>query len=556
MIEESKEFLKEKDYKSAVQALKKNEPEEVAALIAEMEEEDLIPFCRELDSDFLAEVLVLLDTGIKKKIIDGLQEDELSEIMEEVSVDDTVDMIEEMPEDTARKIAETDEILKLLEEKKFSVLKPLVSTFNKIDLAKVFEEMEEEDLPLLFRILPKDLAAETFVEMDRDIKEKLIHKLSDVEIHAVMDELFVDDTVDLVEEMPTNVVRRLLAQCDSETRGYVNDLLKYPKDSAGSIMTVEYVSLRPTMTVEQAFARIRETAIDKETIYTCYVTDETNKLLGYVTAKDLMITEPDVLIGDIMESNVIYAVTEDDREDAALKISNYGFLAIPVVDRENRLVGIVTVDDAMDVIEKENTEDIAKMAAVVPDNKPYLKTSVWNIWKNRVPWLLVLMISATFTGLIINSFEEKLNAISTVLFACVPMIMDTGGNSGSQASVTVIRSIALGEINTRDTFKVIWKEFRAALLLSLTLGVACFAKLQLIDRLLFGYSDYTVLLSAIVSLSLACTIIIAKLVGCVLPLLAKKCKLDPAVVASPFITTIVDAVALLLYCMLAVVILG
>ena len=553
MDEEIKKFLAEKDYAQAAASVKK--PDEAALILSEMDADDVIPFCRALDSDFLADVLVLLDAPLQQAVIGGLRDDELHEVMEDVSVDDTADIIEDMPEEVARRIAEEDEILKLLEERKFSVLKPLLSSMNETDLAAIFESAEEEDLPVLYRILPKDLAAQMFVEIDSDTQEKLLKKLTDREIKDVMDELFLDDTVDLIEEMPSSVVKRLLAQSDSETRAYINEILKYPKDSAGSIMTIEFVRFVPTMSVKEAFDRIRETAIDKETIYTCYVTNAKNELIGLVTAKDLMLAPSGALISDIMEENVIYVNTLDDREDVARKISDYGFLAIPVVDRERRLVGIVTVDDAMAVIEEENTEDLEHIVGIVHENKPYLKTSVFSIWKNRVPWLLILMVSATFTGLIINTFESRLNAISTVLFACVPMLMDTGGNSGSQASVTVIRALALGELTTKDTWRVLWKEFRASLLLAVTLAVACFAKLMLIDNLIFGYHDYTPLLCAVVSLALLCTIVVAKIVGCSLPLLVKKCKLDPAAVASPFITTIVDAVSLIIFCGLAIAIL-
>ncbi len=554
MNEELKLFFDNKDFESAASSVK--DPEEAAQLFSEISAEDILPFARALESDFLAEVLVLLDSPLQQRILTGLHDDELQEVMEDVSVDDTVEIIEDMPQEIIRRIAEEDEILALLEEKKFSVLKPLLAAMNETDLAEIFDEVKEEDLPVLFRILPKDLAAEMFVEIDRDTQEKLLKKLTDREIKAVMDELFLDDTVDLVEEMPANVVKRLLSVSDSETRAYINELLKYPKDSAGSIMTIEFVSLRPTMTVDEAFDRIRAQAIDKETIYTCYVTDGGRKLVGLVTAKQLMLAEKNAFISDIMEENVIYADTLDDKEDVARKISDYGFLAIPITDRERRLVGIVTVDDAMEVIEEENTEDMEKMAGIVHDNTPYLKTSVWTIWKNRVPWLLILLVSATFTGLIINRFEGSLNAISTVLFACVPMLMDTGGNSGAQVSVTVIRSLALGELTTKDSAKVLWKELRVSVLLAITLAIACFAKLMLIDNLIFGYSDYTPKLCAIVSLALLCTVIVAKLVGCLLPLFVKKCKLDPAAVASPFITTIVDAVSLIIYCGLAIAILG
>ncbi len=550
MDKEIEKLLQDKDHEGIAARVKK--PEDAAALLREAGKEQILPLCRAFDSDFLADVLVLLDPDLQKIILEGLHDDELEEVMEDVSVDDTVDIIEEVPEEVARRIAEEDEILALLKERKFSVLKPLLSSMNEIDLAEVFESTEEEDLPVLFRILPKDLAADMFVEIDPDTQEKLLKKLSDREVKEVMDELFLDDTVDLVEEMPSSVVKRLLALTDSETRAYVNELLKYPKDSAGSIMTIEFVRFFPEMTVKEAFDHIREQAIDKETIYTCYVTDRANKLIGMVTAKDLMLSGTDKKISEIMKDNVIYVHTLDDKEEVARTISDYGFLAIPVVDEERRLVGIVTVDDAMEVIEEENTEDIEAMAGVLHESKPYLKTSVFSIWKNRAPWLLILLISATFTGLILNNFESML---PTALLACVPMLMDTGGNSGSQTSVTVIRSLALGELTTKDAARVLWKEFRVSILLAATLSVACFAKLQLIDRLLFGFEGYEVVPCLIVSLALFCTVIMAKFVGCMLPMLVKKCRLDPAAVASPFITTIVDALSLLIFCGLSAAIL-
>ena len=553
MDEQLNKYLSDKNYEDAADLVKKLSPEEVAKLLKEVPDCDLLPFCHEIDSGLLADVLVLLDSTLTQKIVEGLRDDELEEVMEDVSVEDTVDIIEDLPEDVARRIAEEEEILELLREKNFAVLKPLLASMNEIDLADVFESANEEDLPVLFRILPKDLAAATFVEIDRDMQEAILKKLTDREIKDVMDELFLDDTVDLVEEMPANVVKRLLAQSDSQTRKFINELLKYPQNSAGSIMTIEFVSFTPDMTVDEAFERIRKTAIDKETIYTCYVTDSAKKLIGLVTAKDLLLADKSALISDIMEDNVIYANTHDDREEVARKISDYGFIAIPVTDNERRLVGIITVDDAIDVLEEENTEDLERMVGIVPDNKPYLKTSVFSIWKSRVPWLLILLVSATFTGLILNKFESLL---STAMLACVPMLMDTGGNSGSQASVTVIRSIALGELSTRDTAKVLWKEVRVALMLAATLAVACFAKLMLIDNLLFGFEGYTVISCLVVSLALFCTVVVAKLVGCLLPLLVKACKLDPAAVASPFITTIVDAVSLIIFCMLSVSILG
>ena len=554
MEKEILELLSAQDYEGAVSVANKLSPEELAAFLNGASEEWLIPFCRELDSELLADTLLLLDSELQERIIGGLRDDELEKVMDEMSVDDTVDIIEEMPQEIVRRIAETDEILMLLEERNYAVLKPLLSSMNATDLAEVFEGTERDSqLLVLFRILPKTLAAETFVEMDSDVKERLIHKLSDREFKAVLDELFLDDTVDLIEEMPANVVRRVLAQSDSETRASINEILKYPKDSAGSIMTIEYVSLRPTMTVDDAFERIRRTAIDKETIYTCYVVDETNKILGLVTAKDLMLAPKSALISDVMAENVIYAYTEDDKEEVARTISDYGFLALPIVDREMRLVGIVTVDDAMDVIEEENTEDIAKMAAMAPTDKPYLKTGIFNLWRNRVLWLIILMLGSTFTAIILNKYERNL---ITCLVACVPMIMGTGGNAGAQASVTVIRAISLGEIETKDVGKVVLKEFLVSLLLGITLAAVCFIKLILIDKMMLGVTDYTNKVCMVVSLALFCTVIVAKLVGAFLPILAKLCRLDPAVVANPFITTIVDAVSVILFCYLSIGILS
>ena len=449
-----------------------------------------------------------------------------------------------------------EKILTLLAEHKFGELKPLASAMNEVELAYIFEELSPPERVILFRLLPKTLAAETFVELDRDLKEELLISLTDGELRGVINEMYADDTVDLIEEMPANVVKRLLKNADSETRETVNELLRYGPDTAGGIMTTEFISLFCDMTVEEALLKIKKRAIDSETIYTCYVTDDRRVLLGFVTVKGLLIAEKDTKISALMDENVIYAKTDDDREGVARQLAEYGFLALPIVDSERRIVGIVTVDDAMDVIEEETTEDIAKMAAVVPTGLPYLKRGVFAIFKSRIPWLLLLMVSATFTGLIINSFEAKLNAISSVLFAVVPMMMDTGGNSGSQASVTVIRALSLGEIELSDVWRVIWKELRASLLLGAALGVACFAKLILIDNLLFGFTGYTPIRCLVISAALVVTVVIAKLVGCSLPILAKKLRLDPAVVASPFITTIVDAISLMLYCSMAVAVLA
>ena len=458
----------------------------------------------------------------------------------------------------------TEELLKLFEQleelfvnKKYNELKALLSDTEPADIAKFIEDnLEEIDQIRFFRLLPKDLASDVFIETDSDTQEALIKAFTDKELKAVIDDMFLDDAVDVIEEMPANVVKRILKNSDPQNRQQINELLEYPDDSAGSIMTTEFVSFSADMTVEQGFDKIRKTGINSETIYTCYVTDNRKHLIGVVTVKEMLLAEKTDVLRDIMDDSVITVETLDDKEQVAMMLSKYDFLALPVVDREGCLVGIVTVDDAVDVLQEEATEDIQKMAAILPNEKPYLKQSIWSIWKARVPWLLLLMVSATFTGLILNTYEASLSDISTVLIACVPMLMDTGGNAGGQASVTIIRSIALGDIEFKDLFKVLWKEIRVSILLAATLAVACFVKLTLIDNLLFGYKDYTPLLCLTVSLALFVTIIMAKIVGCLLPMFAKKIKLDPAVMASPFITTIVDALSLMLFCAISIAILG
>ena len=433
----------------------------------------------------------------------------------------------------------TEKALALLNEKKFSQLKELLREMNPVDLAGILEEMPLESLPLVYRLLPKELAAEAFAEMDNDQQEVLIQAFSDKELQEILDELYLDDAVDIIEEMPASVVKRILRQTKPEVRKKINEILHYPEDSAGSIMTIEYVDLKKAMTVEEAFHRIRSTGVDKETIYTCYVTDSDRKLEGLVTVKELLLSPKTAIIGDIMQTHVIAASTMNDKEEVANQLQKYDFLALPVVDQEYRLVGIVTFDDAMDVLQEENTEDIEMMAAITPTGKPYLKTSTIDLWKKRVPWLLLLMVSATFTGKIIQAYESAL-AAQVVLTAFIPMLMDTGGNAGSQASVTIIRGLSLGEIQMIDIFKIIWKEIRVAFLCGLTLSLANFAKMMLLDRV--GLS-----VALIVCLTLVVTVIIAKITGCTLPILAKRIGFDPAVMASPFITTIVDALSLIVY---------
>ena len=437
---------------------------------------------------------------------------------------------------------------KMLEEKKYATLRDILVTMNSADIAAVFGDMEEDRLPLLFRLLPKELAAETFVEMETEVQELLIRSFSDNELKQIVDELYVDDAADLVEEMPANVVKRILKQASPEMRKSINQILRYPENSAGSLMTTEYVSLRPSMTVEEAILRIRRQGVDKETIYTCYVTKD-RKLLGLVTVKDLLLAEDDeTRIEEIMLTNLISVTTHTDQEEVARMLGKYDFLALPVVDNENRMVGIVTFDDAMDVMEDEATEDIERMGGMLPSEKTYLRSTVWELFKNRIPWLLLLMVGATFTGMIINGFES---ALTPALVAFIPMLMGTGGNSGSQSSVTIIRALSLGELEFSDLPRVIWKEIRTAVLCGVVLGVVCFAKVWLIDKWLLGNDDINLMINAVICLAMMVTVLLAKLVGAVLPLVAKAFKVDPAVMASPFITTIVDALSLLVYFLFA-----
>lgn len=440
-------------------------------------------------------------------------------------------------------------IKSLAEAKKYVTLRDILSTMNAADIASLFEDdIPGEIIPLLYRLLPKELAADTFVEMDSDTQQMLIKGFSDNELKEVVDELYVDDAVDLVEEMPANVVKRILSQADTEKRRMINTILKYPEDSAGSIMTTEFVELRPHMTAEDAILHIRRSGINKETINNCYISSKDRKLVGVVTIRALIMADPEQTMEELMEDNIISVNTMEDQETVAQQFSKYDLIAMPVVDGEGRLVGIVTVDDVLDVLQEEVTEDIEKMAAIVPADKPYLKQTTFDLWKSRIPWLLLLMISATFTGIIITGFEESL-AKYVVLTAYIPMLMDTGGNSGSQASVTVIRGISLNEVDFKDLFRVIWKEMRVALLCGTTLAVCNFGKLMLFDHL-------PLLVTITICLTLIVTVFIAKVVGCSLPLLAFKLGFDPAVMASPFITTIVDAISLLVYFQFATRLLG
>ena len=447
-------------------------------------------------------------------------------------------------------------LLKMLDEKKYASLRDILVTMNPSDVAGLFDGLEEKQIPVMFRLLPKEQAAETFVEMEPEAQQLLIQGFSDNELREVLDELYVDDAADLVEEMPANVVRRILTQADPEMRSSINQILRYPENSAGALMTMEYVSLRLDMTVEESILRIRRQGVDKETIYTCYVLSADRTLQGIVTVKDLLLAESDdTEIQEIMTENVISVTTQDDQEEVAKMFSKYNFLALPVVDTEKRMVGIVTFDDAMDVMEEEATEDMEIMAAMTPSEKSYLKSTPFDLYKHRIPWLMLLMVSATFTGMIISSFESAL-ALLPALTAFIPMLMDTGGNCGSQSSVTVIRALSLDELELSDVFTVLWKEVRTAVLCGISLAAVCFLKVLLVDRLLMHNESISLSVDLVICLALGVTVVMAKMVGCTLPLLAKRLGFDPAVMASPFITTIVDALSLLVYFMFAKSILG
>ena len=441
-----------------------------------------------------------------------------------------------------------EKIIELADTKQYTKLKEILSDTDPADIAALFDDLPERYMPLLFRLIPKEPAAEVFVDLDTDTQELLLKGFSDSELKEILDELYLDDAVDIIEEMPANVVKRILMHTDPQMRQNINEILNYPSDSAGSIMTIEFVDLKEYMTVADAFTRIRRTGLDKETIYTCYVTDKNRVLLGTVAAKDLLLSEEDCVLSDIIEKNPISVTTKDDKEDVVLAFSKYDLLAMPVVDNENRLVGIVTVDDAIDVMQEEATEDIEKMAAITPSEKPYLKTGILDTCKQRIPWLLLLMISATFTGSIISHYENALGAY-VILTSFIPMIMGTGGNSGSQSSVTIIRGLSLDEIDFRDVFTILWKEIRVAIICGVVLAGATFIKMIIFDS---TPAD----IALIVSLTLILTVVVSKLVGCTLPMLAKKIGFDPAVMASPFITTIVDALSLFIYFNIASSILG
>ena len=448
-----------------------------------------------------------------------------------------------------------DELYELLESKRMRELKGILEEMNEFDIAEFVAELDESMMPMVFRLLPKGMAADVFANFEAPEQELIINSITDSELGAIIEELYVDDAVDMMEELPANVVKRVMRTATPETRNLINQYLKYPENSAGSIMTAEFVDLKKYMNVRESIARIRRIGEDRETIYTCFVTSADRKLEGVVSVKELLLSDDETVVEDIMDTNVVFAMTHDDQEEVAEKISDYDLMAIPVVDKEGRLVGIVTVDDVIDVMEQETTEDFEIMAAMTPSDKPYSRTGAFEMWKNRVPWLLFLMISATFTTMILNNFEDAL-AVQAVLIGFIPIIMGTGGNSGAQSSTAVIRSLSLGDVETSDVLRVMWKELRVAVLCGLTLAVVNFGKMLLIDRMLLGNPDVDYMIAFVVSAAIVFTVMFAKAVGSFLPMLAEKIGLDPAVVATPLITTISDAVSLLIYLEIAKVFLN
>ena len=447
-----------------------------------------------------------------------------------------------------------DELMELLEDRNMKQLRDRMNEMQEFDVAEFLSSIEDNRMPMLFRLLSKERAAEVFANLEAPDQERIINSITDSELAGIVEELYVDDAVDMMEELPANVVKRVMRTATPETRNLINQYLHYPENSAGSIMTAEYVDLKKYMSVKEAFARIRRIGEDKETIYICFVTSAHRKLEGIVTVKDLLLADPDTVIEDLMDRNVIYAVTTEDQESVSEKFSDYDLMALPVVDKENRLVGIVTVDDIIDVMEQEATEDIQLMAGMTPSDKPYLRTRITEFWRNRIPWLLFLMLSATFTSMILTSFEDML-AVQAGLVAFIPMLMGTGGNSGAQASTAVIRSLSLGDVEPRDVLRVMWTEWRIAFLCGLTLGVVNFGKMLLVDGMLLGNANVTVAVAATVSLSIVFIVMFAKVVGSFLPIAAEKIGVDPAVMANPLISTLTDAVSLLIYIYVAKLIL-
>ena len=448
----------------------------------------------------------------------------------------------------------TDELMRLLDNRDMKQLQRRMEEMNEFDVAEFLSELDDNRMPMVFRLLTKETAAEVFANFEAPDQEKIINSITDSELAGIIEELYVDDAVDMMEELPANVVKRAMRTATPATRNLINQYLRYPENSAGSIMTSEFIDLKKYMSVKESLARIRRIGEDKETIYVCFVISADRKLEGIVTVKDLLLAEDDVIIEDLMDRNVIFASTTEDQESVSEKFSDYDLMALPVVDKEGRLVGIVTVDDIIDVMEQETTEDFEIMAGMTPSDKPYSRTGIFEMWRNRIPWLMFLMLSATFTSMILTDFENTLS-VQAGLVAFIPMLMGTGGNSGAQASTAVIRSLSLGDTEPKDALRVMWKEWRGALIGGLTLAAVNFVKMLLVDGMLLNNDNVTVAVAATVSLSVVFIVMFAKVVGSMLPILAEKIGVDPAVMANPLISTVTDAVSLLIYIYVAKLIL-
>ena len=548
-------FLEKNNYKAVANLFYKNTLKNNLKIIKILSDSDLVEVASKLKKDYLAMILLHLPVEKKQIVLDSLNDKELDKIFNDLSAKQTMEIIESTTQEIATKVLKIEEINYLLRKENYTILKPLVAAMDGKNLAKIFEELKPVKQEVLFEILPKELAVKMFTSLSFNTRKKFLSRISDDKIKDLIGGLVADTTVTLVKEMPFKILKKIMTNSSEETKSYIQKIINYPEDSAGRIMSRQFLAINSHSLVKNALALIKKSDIKSDSIYNVYIVDDNEKLIGLVTVKRLLKSHADDNIIDVMETNIIFAKTGENKKSLANKIFDYNLISIPIVNDDMQLVGIVSIDDAVYIQKQKASETMVKMNALKPLDTPYLKTNVWQIWKTRIPWLLVLLISATFTGLILNSYEARLNAISPVLFACVPMMMDTGGNCGSQASVTVIRSLSLNEVKLTDWWKIVWKELKASILLGLTLGVACFAKLLLIDNFVFGYSEYTIIRSAVVSLALIVTVVIAKITGCLLPLIAKKCKLDPAVMAAPFITTIVDSFSLIIFCSMSIAIL-
>lgn len=562
MQEKIKQLIQESRKDDLAALLETLHIDELVVLVEQLQDDELEIFFDCLDKEVAAELFVKLSKEMQTRFLSNFNDVKLQSVTDEILDENVHELLDSMPQEIVQQVLlkatpenrndKIVEILESLEKKEFANLKPLLYALNPVDIAEIFAELPEIDLPILYRLLPKAHAAEVFIEMNSEQQEFLIKSFNDSELKGMLEELFVDDTVDLIEEMPANVVKRILVNTDNKTREAINTILQYPKDGAGSIMTTEFVSLRPYMTVSDCFDKIRRQALDKETVYTCYVIDDTRELLGVVTVKSLLMHDMNEEIHTFMLTNFMYVNTHTDKEETANILSKYGLLAVPVVDRENRLVGIVTIDDALNVLTEEATEDISFINSVTPSDKPYLETSVFKMYIHRIPWLLILMISATFTALILNTYEARL---APLILACLPMVMGTGGNAGSQASVTIIRGLSLGEVQPRDFWRVLWKETRVATIVAISVGIVCALKLYLLDNLILGY-DYTFIRAIVVGISITIAVFLAKIIGACLPLIAKAIHVDPAVFANPFITTFTDILSLGVLCFVSISLFG